>query len=107
MAGHAREDDAWDEPIHSNGVGMADAAGFDAQANLACGRINQRTLNEVQSSRRRDMNRTISGHGGRFLSGFLSVACAIDRINLHWPAFENTGERPVSYTENDLVWPDV
>src|SRR5258707_10824656 len=52
MAGHAWKADAGHEAIHGERVGMADAAGFDAKANPARGRINERTLHELHWSRR-------------------------------------------------------
>src|SRR5438552_1813855 len=86
---------------------MADAAGFDAQTNAASRRINERTLHEFHFSRRSDLNGTKNGHGGKFLSGSLSVACATIRIDLHGPAFGITGERSESYTKNGPVRPGV
>src|SRR5258708_6298800 len=55
---------------------MADATSFDAQANTASGRIDERTLHEFHFSRRIDLNGAISGHDRGFLFGFLNVAGA-------------------------------
>jgi hypothetical protein len=88
MTGHARIGDTGNEAIHGDGVGMADAPGFDAKANLACFRIDERTLHEVRFSRRSDLNGAISGHGGGFLSGFFYLAGGGDQF----PAYANNLE---------------
>jgi hypothetical protein len=72
MTGYARKGDAWHEAIDGERVGMADAAGFDPKADPASRRINERTLHELHFSRRSDLKGAISGHRGRFLSGFQS-----------------------------------
>ena len=63
---------------------MADAAGFDAKANLAYRRINEWTLHEVHFSRRSHLNGAISGHAGGFLSGFSHWA-GVETNSRHMP----------------------
>jgi hypothetical protein len=64
---------------------MADAAGFDAQANAAGGRIYEGTLHEIHFSRRCNLNSAITRHGSRFLSEFVSEGTRI-MINEHEPS---------------------